>query len=90
MIGPALNMLAEGDHAVRTWGRTTYLVVDTDAHYSDAVLEMVEYMDEPWRDRIKHTRGLRWIPGTLGDGTLEGQDPARRRRVSDRRRHGSR
>ena len=50
-----------------------FLVVDVDAHYLEPIQEMTEYMDDPWRTRLRGADPSRWIPVGLGDRMLEGR-----------------
>jgi predicted TIM-barrel fold metal-dependent hydrolase len=49
------------------------LVVDADAHYLEPVSEMAEYVDEPWRSRLRGADPSKWIPIGLGDRMLAGR-----------------
>jgi predicted TIM-barrel fold metal-dependent hydrolase len=49
------------------------LVVDADAHYLEPVAEMAEYIDEPWRSRLRGADPAKWIPVGLGDRMLAGR-----------------
>jgi len=49
------------------------LVVDADAHYLEPVPEMAEYIDEPWRSRLRGADPAKWIPVGLGDRMLAGR-----------------
>jgi len=49
------------------------LVVDADAHYLEPVQEMAEYIDEPWRSRLRGADPTKWIPIGLGDRMLAGR-----------------
>ncbi|MCF8563161.1 amidohydrolase [Alicyclobacillus tolerans] len=53
--------------------RQGYKVVDVDAHYLEPINEIANYVDEPWRTRIKSINPDRLIPMTLGDRMLEGR-----------------
>ena len=49
------------------------LVVDVDAHYLEPIEELANYVDEPWRTRIKGVSAEKLVPATLGDRMLQGR-----------------
>jgi predicted TIM-barrel fold metal-dependent hydrolase len=49
------------------------LVIDVDAHYLESVSELAEYMDEPWRTRVKNADASRLLPSSLGDRLVGGR-----------------
>ena len=57
---------------------TSYSVVDTDAHYLEALPELAEYVDEPWRTRLTsggETEGnmADLFPSSSGDRAVHGR-----------------
>lgn len=50
-----------------------HVVVDVDAHYLEAVADLAEYMDEPWRTRVRSADAKRLLPQSLGDRMLGGR-----------------
>lgn len=53
--------------------RNGFPVIDVDAHYLESITEMADYMDEPWRSRIKGADANRLLPQSLGDRLLGGR-----------------
>jgi uncharacterized protein len=56
-----------------------YPIVDADTHYAENLSRLYEYIDEPWRRRLKGDRLRRYLPASLGDRDMHGLiDPDRR------------
>lgn len=53
--------------------RNGFTVVDVDAHYLESLSEMAEYMEEPWRTRVKGADMGRLLPVSLGDRLVGGR-----------------
>jgi predicted TIM-barrel fold metal-dependent hydrolase len=53
--------------------RSGHLVIDVDAHYLEPIEELADYMDEPWRSRIKGVSLDKIIPVALGDRMIGGR-----------------
>lgn len=53
--------------------RNGYAVIDVDAHYLESIDEMTDYMNEPWRTRVKNADANRLLPQSLGDRLLGGR-----------------
>src|SRR5437868_2862658 len=53
--------------------RNGHLIVDVDAHYLEPVEELADYVDDPWRTRIKEATTIRLLPEGLGDRFVQGR-----------------
>lgn len=53
--------------------RNGHLIVDVDAHYLEPVDELADYLDDPWRTRIKEATTIRLLPEGLGDRFVQGR-----------------
>ena len=53
--------------------RNGYQIIDADAHYLEPIEELADYVDEPWRTRIKGVSPSRLLPRALGDRMLQGR-----------------
>lgn len=53
--------------------RSGCLVIDADAHYLEPIDQLADYVDEPWRTRIKGVSASRLLPRALGDRMLQGR-----------------
>src|SRR5262249_30082154 len=67
--------------------RNGHLIVDVDAHYLEPVEELADYVDDPWRTRIKEAAAIRLLPEGLGDRMVQGR--IRRQGVDYGRRIGT-
>ena len=53
--------------------RNGHLVIDIDAHYLEPIEELADYIDDPWRTRIKEATTIRLLPEGLGDRFVGGR-----------------
>jgi predicted TIM-barrel fold metal-dependent hydrolase len=52
---------------------SAFPIIDTDSHYAENIEGLWEYMEEPWRSRLKGSDLARYLPASPGDRYMAGR-----------------